>query len=125
MANCCDNTFTSNFCPAPWPWECLFTGFTYQQTVNFRNSDGSTPAPDVSADGFEMVIKDSTGGIAATLTIGDGIEYGAEDNQIAVTVGAPITDEAGVYTYLLSWQRVSTGENIPVFADKIQVKPAP
>jgi len=125
MANCCDNNYNTDNCPATWNWECLIEGFTYRQTVNFRNSDGSTPAPDVSADGFEMVVKDSAGAVVATLTIGDGIEYGAEDNQITVKVGAPITDEAGAYTYLLSWQRVSTSEDIPVFVGKIQVKPAP
>lgn len=125
MANCCSNNYVSDFCPADWPWECLIAGFTYQQTVNFRNSDGSTPAPDVSADGFEMVVKNADGDVVDTLTIGSGIEYGAADNQITVTVGAPITDESGTYTFLLSWQRVSTGENIPVFIGKIEVKPAP
>lgn len=125
MANCCNDNYNTNNCPATWNWECLIAGFTYQQTVNFRNSDGSTPAPDVSADGFEMVVKNADGDVVDTLTIGSGIEYGAENNQITVTVGATITDESGTYTFLLSWQRDSTGENIPVFVGKIEVKPAP
>ena len=72
-----------------------------------------------------MVVKNAAGATVATLTVGSGIAYGANDNEISVTVGDPITDGEGIYTYLLSWQRASTGEDIPVFVGKIEVKPAP
>jgi len=125
MANCCSDNFNTDNCPATWNWDCQIVGFTYRQTVSFRNSDGSTPAPDVSGDGFTMVVKNAAGTTVATLTVGSGIAYGANDNEITVTVGSPITATAGIYTYLLSWQRASTGENLPVFVGKIEVQPVP
>lgn len=116
-AVCCTNK-------NPEPYEYR-VGFAYPDELSF-NEDTATGDPiDISADDFKLVIKDSTGTVIDTLTLGDvstdGLEYVAP-NKLKQLIGSPTTDTAGTYTADLIITEPDGG-HYPLFTRKIIVKP--
>ncbi len=93
-------------------------GYSYGETLSFFKKDGT--AMDVSSDTFQMVVKSSAGAIIATLTIGSGLEYGTETNQLGIIFSGAITATAGKKTYILT--RSYPGVNYPVIEGTITVE---
>lgn len=86
-------------------------GYSYAKTAIF--TDGNEVAINIVADTFTLAIKNSAGTTVQTLSVGSGLTI-ISPNTLNITVGAPTTAAAGIYTGILVWTRVSTGSVTPI-----------
>jgi len=115
----CTQTDTSDFCPGVMNLSCLYVGFSYPDTWEFK--DGAGAEIDITNDDFELEVYDSTLTLIHTLEIGTGLTVD-DTNKLHILIGAPVTDEAGTYTHRLIRTEDATGARYPVIVGKIIVK---
>jgi len=101
-----------------FPFTGLKVGFSYAFEIEFKDQDGVI---DITGDTFSMPVKNALGVVVATLTLGSGLQLGATAEILVIQIESPITDAAGTYTYVLSWTRPATSEEIPAMVGVIKV----
>ena len=79
---------------------------------------------DISGDDFTATVKDSTGALIDTLTIGDGIAISGT-SVLQITIESPVTDVAGKYKLTVIWTPASTGAAQPFSYGTVKVIPVP
>lgn len=119
MSATCEQ-ITTDYCPAVWNLTCLYVGFSYTNTIDFAEADGT--AINISADTFSMPITNSLGVLVETLTLGSGLAI-LGTGTLQITIGALTTTNAGTYTHRIIWEEAATGATAPVAIGKIIVKP--
>ena len=102
-------------------------GFSYGDYIEFFEEDGKT-ALDITADTFILeVSSDSFATLVTTLVLTGGVLVGgleiSDTNRLNYLIGSPVTDTAGVYQARLILTDPLWGNNEPIAAGKIIVKP--
>lgn len=117
MSSACNNGVTSDYKPGTWNLTGLKVGYSYAAKHTFTG-DGV----DISADTFQVVVKNSAGTTIATLGIGTGLTI-ESDTVLGILIESPITDAAGTYSMTASRSEALTGASYPYATGKIVVSP--
>lgn len=107
------NDVTKSYCPINVSLECHSRGYVLADVWEFFDDDTGAPF-DVSSDDFEMRIKNASGIVIETLTIGSGLEYAAANYGVVFQISTAVTGTSGTYTFDLDWTR--SGVSYPVLA---------
>jgi hypothetical protein len=102
-------------------------GYSYGDYIEFFEDDGKTPL-DITGDTFTWeVSNDGFATLITTLVLTGGILVGgleiSDTNRLNYLFGSPVTDTAGVYQSRVILNDPVWGNNEPVAAVKIVVKP--
>ena len=115
------NVQSISFAPFRRNFTDIEKGYQFGAYFRFRDNNDGT-AVDITPDDFAMKIKESDGTILKTLTIGSGLSFGVDVNKLDFTIDTDVTDNAGVYTYVLEWTRAGASNPFPVAFGQIVVK---
>ncbi len=123
----CNSKVTIDYSAAEMDFIGMRVGFSYGDYIEFFEEDGKT-ALDITADTFILeVSSDSFATLVTTLVLTGGVLVGgleiSDTNRLNYLIGSPVTDTAGVYQARLILTDPLWGNNEPIAAGKIIVKP--
>lgn len=110
-----------NFAPDFLPMTGLRVGFTYAFEIVFKDRVTKDPIT-ITGDDFEMVIKDSAGGVVETLTTTPAVGLTINVDTLTGLISTDTTQTAGKYTYLIAWTIAATSAVVPAVEGTIIVK---